>query len=919
MSKLAQKLAIVFLWFVLLGTAVLLLNPGRTVGAQEGEIATAEPCGDPTLQSIVGNVNVREGPGLEYDVIGTLATFEVRPVIGRAGFSEWWLVELASGESGWVAADAAAVQGNIAALDIVEAPTLADGTTPTPGAAWNPASDVNCATSEAEATPTSETPSEWTTPNNLSHSGGSSDPRMVVDSNGEFHVIWKDETEGFIYIHGNGTEWSDPVSLELPFGTRIYYPDLNETEETPLFVPQLVADQNGNIHALWIDDENGLYYSSVAAENFGTFSAWTTRQSLASAALQLDIGVDNNGFLHLAYVRPDDTEEAPAGVYYRQSVDNGGAWSTAAPVYLSRYFHSTAAEDVNIDLTTTRSEEVDQVLIAWDNRPLGRVFAAHSGDNGQTWDQPFQVDGREPEDSTEATNPGHISVGAMDNQAIVIWQAGHNGEICGQYYRTSLDGGQNWGPRQALERPRGCHQSDQFITTDEGYLVLVALVDEVTGTKGYLLAWNGQKWSEPQEQTTLTTFENPQTYLEIAFQCQQSMAINPNTLMVIGCDGGAGKDIWLARRTISDIVDWFPVPAVWLQPAVAGTQQGEITGLNVQADADGLLHVIWAQNGEAEIYYASYNELFWTQPTAISRALDGNSGQPVTVLDNNGRLLLAWTGIDSGQIYFSWAETARSLTPADWALAQVVSEPGLVAQSPQIVVDQSGIIYIVYAVPLNEERGIYLVRSEDRGETWSPTVKVFDGAASGWTIVDRPHLTVTANGNLHLLITRYQKPDEDQPLAIFYTRSEDQGESWTSPVLTAEEPVLTGDLIGVGLQTLHRLWFIEGNSGLEVWHDLSIDDGRSWSNPTSATGFGGVGEPMSIMTDAAGRIHLLGLMDNAVQHWMWEDNRWNVEDNAPLPEDLTSNIYALGGTTATNGDLAVVYAVEGDETTLYYT
>jgi hypothetical protein len=191
---------------------------------------------------------------------------------------------------------------------------------------------------------------------------------------------------------------------------------------------------------------------------FATFSAWRTRQTLAEAALQLAVVVDAGGRLHLTYVRPLDTEAAPSGIYYRQSSNGGIEWSTAAIIYQSRYFHSVAADQVNIDMAVARSSETDRVFIAWDNRPLGRVLAARSGDGGLTWDEAFIVDGREPEDTAEAANPGSISVGALGDEVMLVCRAGHNNDLCSQYYRWSSDGGATWEARRPFESPRGCHE-----------------------------------------------------------------------------------------------------------------------------------------------------------------------------------------------------------------------------------------------------------------------------------------------------------------------------------------------------------------------------------------------------------------------------------------------------------------------------
>lgn len=102
-----------------------------------GFLPTAVPCGSsPTIQTL-GATNVRSGPGLEYDVIGELVYLEVRYIVGRAETSQWWLIQFNNGQFGWVANDIVLVQGYTPIVPIVEAPPL-NGSTPTPGALWNP-------------------------------------------------------------------------------------------------------------------------------------------------------------------------------------------------------------------------------------------------------------------------------------------------------------------------------------------------------------------------------------------------------------------------------------------------------------------------------------------------------------------------------------------------------------------------------------------------------------------------------------------------------------------------------------------------------------------------------------------------------------------------------------------------------------
>lgn len=102
-----------------------------------GFLPTAVPCSsNPTIQTR-GATNVRSGPGLEYDVIGELVYLEVRYIVGRAETSEWWLIQFNNGQFGWVSNDIVLVQGYTPIVPIVEAPPL-NGSTPTPGALWNP-------------------------------------------------------------------------------------------------------------------------------------------------------------------------------------------------------------------------------------------------------------------------------------------------------------------------------------------------------------------------------------------------------------------------------------------------------------------------------------------------------------------------------------------------------------------------------------------------------------------------------------------------------------------------------------------------------------------------------------------------------------------------------------------------------------
>jgi hypothetical protein len=49
-----------------------------------------------------------------------------------------------------------------------------------------------------------ESDDNWSTPVNLSMSGATTEPVMVVDSNGVYHVVWKVVFAGYVYTPGEG-------------------------------------------------------------------------------------------------------------------------------------------------------------------------------------------------------------------------------------------------------------------------------------------------------------------------------------------------------------------------------------------------------------------------------------------------------------------------------------------------------------------------------------------------------------------------------------------------------------------------------------------------------------------------------------------------------------------------------------------
>jgi hypothetical protein len=132
-----------------------------TPAVSDDFLPTAEACSmEPTIQSLAAGVNVRSGPGTDYEVAGSLQYLEVRPIIGRVDDVPWWQISLEDGTNAWVSDTVVVVSGYTGAVPTIDPPQLPDGNTPTPGTPWAPTPVPGCTpqptstvTATASATP----------------------------------------------------------------------------------------------------------------------------------------------------------------------------------------------------------------------------------------------------------------------------------------------------------------------------------------------------------------------------------------------------------------------------------------------------------------------------------------------------------------------------------------------------------------------------------------------------------------------------------------------------------------------------------------------------------------------------------------------------------------------------------------------
>ena len=760
----------------------------------------------------------------------------------------------------------------------------------------------------------------WDKPLNLSHSGIAVNPGFVVDSEGAVHAVWQDDFANYVYTRFDGDQWSAPETTDL---NRLFMLPTTSRSDLASYTgpnPLFVAGPTQYIFAFWISPEGKLFRSKVKNLNFGDGAAWDSGHLIAPEAASFAVAVDPLGELHMAFLRPVDDAEKPAGIYYTRSTNGGLTWAASVLLYESNYLRRLGEGGANLSLATTGTEDALSIFVAWDNAPRKQVLLVHSADGGKTWGQPGLVAGPEP--GSGSGGPFSIHVGATQKSVVLVWQSGQPGGSCRQVYQSSSDAGATWSdPQTMIENLLGCAQSNEFVTglanSPGGLLYFLTK----TQSQIYLSAWNGRQWSEPQEQPILVGFEEPEIFTKVIYGCHRASLLGKR-LYIIGCDQGEGGDVWVTSRDLASNASSSNAPA-WSQPLPVTDDTLKIKAVELVATSDDLIHAFFSQHQDSAIYYAYWEGESWSRITPVIELPEGEASSPVIAAGPGNELFLI-TPNNLGSLYFSRATSGNAATESRWSTPTRLGmgHDGEIG-SVDIAWDDTGTVYVAYSVPVNDERGIYLVLSKDQGATWTEPLQVFDGAAAGFDLVGAPSLLTSADGLLHV-IWKEQSIQGDgvpQPLSLYYARSEDSGQTFKDAEQIVEEPVAWREIVTDGNGNLHLLWQPQ-DTLTTVWDQASLDGGRSWEFPQ---GLPNEGTTPAIMVDPVGQLHLVDAGLSSLGHWLWDGSGWQPE--APLEWSLASQPSGAGELLAAavnmQGKMVVALAVptgasDAAETLLIY-
>ncbi len=765
-----------------------------------------------------------------------------------------------------------------------------------------------------------QSPSLWTVPTNVSKSGAASQSAITVSPDGTLHAVWWDSFDGALYAHTTpgitSTTWTAPVSVPEIFGRRQVDQQTNGVLQSPPRDLRLVASSGGRVFAFWFDEENKLLAAPFQENVLGK------SETLATSAAAVEVNPDPNGNLHLLQVNTSSVADNPAGIYYRNY--DGERWSDPRLVYSSPYFRTIKPENIRLSVADAGN---GRIIVAWDDPQLGQSLYTRSADNAATWSKPQVIS------TTQGAQARLVSVTATpSSNFLMLWQEPGTGG-CGYIQSLSADGGLTWSlPEKVLSGLTRCEEHLSFMPDATGRLWLVGqLANAVATSRNYvsLAKWDGSHWSDPMDVAQF--FIDPASGRTITLNCL-TIAIAGQSAGLGGCDDA--HDIWVARNSVTlDKLLTVEQP-VWSQPISLSNASLSIAEQNIPAlidDAGGNFLALWTQdlpsgNGSKGLYGAAENDGRWSRPAALMSASDASASgpsyaaEPALARDGQDRVHAVWSSGTNGEVQYSWTYARDFALPQSWTSPVSLPQPDQLTSWPDIAADsRDGSIYVLYAVPYNEKRGIYLVRSLDSGTTWLTPTVIFDAAAAQWTSVDKPRLALDSASNiLHAVWLRTNPPGGVGPQAIYYSRSTDHGVTWSPAVQLAEGDVDWPRLAIPDTQKVYLAWNEAADSSqsgpttpFKVRGQFSLDGGQRWSAASDVRGFELVSGPVGLVASGSGHMYLAAIgqgvgHEATLVNAEWNGQSWDMVQSLLLGQPAAVSNLAVSAVSPKSGKLMVI-------------
>ncbi len=767
----------------------------------------------------------------------------------------------------------------------------------------------------------------WARPINISHSGVATNPHIFVDGKGDMVGYWPESitsgvsrgTATSAVVEWDGSQWSDPVLTELPFAPQPH---------------AILAGRGTTMRVFWLSQVGDLQFKTATTATMGSVATWNAPATLANSVLAFDVVSDSEDKLHLAYISASDDPTAVPGAYYRQSSNGGATWTSPKLIYRSDYFRQfittstlpaqslqDSASKPSIDLTASVSGGESRAVVSWTNPGLKRMYLATADSrNAETWSVPLQI--AKPDLQDPYTTPSDPSLYLLENRILLVAKDVRDGGSCSTFMQQSTDNGATWSSVQSPPILSSfCPSQLDYLGTQDGsdvFSFLAAQGDVV------LIALKDGLWSQPQVQTGLARFQNPDTYSPVQLGCPD-LQLEDSRVFLLACDTAGGGDIWFTSLMLGDPSAWFSVPEGWESMGTKDIGSDPTNSFDIVSDAEGSIHSVGAHTDRlSDGSLSSTIDYFGTErgdvvgPFPILQKIKGRVDQTRLVVSDNDQITMIWRSGEEGSLSYSSTQAQKGSSGSGWVRAQLITGADPIGSDPSLATDQSGLV-ASYVVPFNEGRGVYFISWDGDTQTWNKPVKVFDGVTAGCPSVNSPTIGFGSPNVLHLVWLCKSLPGGEGAYEVLYTNSVDGGVTWSNPVQSWNVPARWATLEALPDGSVHIFWELVGADGFSTWHSMSRDGGKTWGAPINFDFHVGIEGPEGKVVPAGlSSFFFLQPFQSqtgspALGVWYWNGNGWQQLPELELQASQLSQLEGWGATLTLNKKLVAGYVVGNGE------
>ncbi len=279
---------------------------------------------------------------------------------------------------------------------------------------------------------------------------------------------------------------------------------------------------------------------------------------------------------------------------------------------------------------------------------------------------------------------------------------------------------------------------------------------------------------------------------------------------------------------------------------------GESFRPRAAVDSSGGVHLVWSDTtpGDSEIYYKQSTDGGGTWATSQRITFSsGSPGNPDIAVDSTGGLHVVWEDEAPGnsEIYYKRSPDGG----ATWSTSKRLTWNEGMSWNPAVAVDSLDNLHVVWAdmTPGNFE--IYYKKSTDGGANWSTSKNLSSNSGNSFS----PAMAVDSSDRIHVAWSD-GTPGKSE---IYYKKSTDKGNTWAASQRlswTAEASAQPAIAVAASGR-IHVAWSDATPGDSEIYYKKSSDGGATWTTSKSLTANSGDSLSPALAVSALGNIHLV--------------------------------------------------------------